>query len=224
MEHQFVTALEKAFGWSGPALLGSTFTRGALPDPDLAARLLTPTGLLDLVMRRSLTMDALRVLVGGVDLHPRSYLGRSPARRGLPVPMADMQRLGRLLAEGCTLILDMAQMFDPTLEVACRALQRWTREIAQVNCYLTTGTAAGFELHWDDFVRHEALSNRAGVKGPCRPAVAADGQKLRAVRPGRRREGQEAALTTTGRIGTARRCGPANETRRCTRGTSANVP
>jgi hypothetical protein len=65
-----------------------------------------------------------------------------------------MPHLGRLLHDGCTLILDMAHLFDPTLEVACRALQWWTREVVQVNLYLTTGEAAGFELHWDD---HDVL-------------------------------------------------------------------
>jgi hypothetical protein len=36
------------------------------------------------------------------------------------------------------------------MEVACRALQWWSRELVQVNTYLTTGNTAGFPLHWDD--------------------------------------------------------------------------
>jgi hypothetical protein len=145
-----MTGIAKALGWSGSDQLGVDFARGALPDLELCARLLTPHKLLDLVMRRSLTMDGLRCLVDGVDLHPRNYLGRSPARRGLAVPMADMNRIGSLLHSGCTLVLDMAQLYDPTLEVACRALQWWCHELVQVNVYLTTGQAAGFQLHWDD--------------------------------------------------------------------------
>jgi hypothetical protein len=150
MEHRLVQGIQKALGWSGSEQLGSVFARGSLPEPELCRRLLTPTRLLDLVMRRSLSMDGLRCLVNGVDIHPRSYLGLSPARRGQSVPMADMQRIGRLLQSGCTLILDMAHFFDPTLEVTCRALQWWSHELVQVNLYLTTGEAAGFELHWDD--------------------------------------------------------------------------
>ena len=126
MEHRLVHGIQKALGWYGPEPLGSVFARGSLPEPELCRRLLTPTRLLDLVMRRSLSMDGLRCLVDGVDLHPRSYLGLSPARRGQSVPMADMQRIGRLLQSGCTLILDMAHFYDPTLEVACRALQWWS--------------------------------------------------------------------------------------------------
>ncbi len=173
MEHRLIQDIQKALGWSGPQPLGRDFARGSLPEPELCTRLLTPTGLLDLVMRRSLTTYGLRCLVDGVDLNPRDYLGLSPARRGQSVPMADMQRIGRLLQSGCTLILDMAHLYDSILEVACRALQWWTHELVQVNLYLTTGQAAGFDLHWDD---HDVLVVQlAGeksweVRGLSRPA------------------------------------------------------
>ncbi|MCX4862156.1 DUF4277 domain-containing protein [Streptomyces canus] len=36
-------------------------------------------------------------------------------------------------------------------------------------------------MHWDMTVRHEALSDRAGMEGPRRSAVAAVGYELRAV-------------------------------------------
>lgn len=150
MDHRLVHALEKAFGWSGPSDLGGDFTRGVLPDPSLCSRLLTPTRLLDLVMRRSLSSVRARVLRDGVDLHPHGYIRPSTTRRAESVPMVDMRRLGLLLKSGCTLILDAVNTYDPTLEVACRALQWWSRELVQVNTYLTTGDAAGFELHWDD--------------------------------------------------------------------------
>lgn len=55
-------------------------------------------------------------------------------------------------------------------------------------------------------VRHEALCDRAEVKGLRRLAVAAAGLKLRAAEPGGAGKAG-AALTTTGRAGTARRCG-----------------
>jgi hypothetical protein len=59
------------------------------------------------------------------------------------------------------------------MEVACRALQWWTRELVQVNVYLTTGAAAGFDLHWDD---HDVLvvqltgTKSWEVRGLSRPA------------------------------------------------------
>jgi hypothetical protein len=55
-------------------------------------------------------------------------------------------------------------------------------------------------------VRHEALCDRAEVRGLRRRAVAAAWLKLRAVEPGGAGKAG-AALTTTGRAGTARRCG-----------------
>jgi hypothetical protein len=55
-------------------------------------------------------------------------------------------------------------------------------------------------------VRHEALHDRAEVKGLRSRAVAAAWLKLRAAEPGGAGEAG-AALTTTGRAGTARRCG-----------------
>jgi hypothetical protein len=65
------------------------------------------------------------------------------SRRGYSVPIADMNRMGDLLETGCTLILDQANFYDPSLEVACRALQWWSGETVQVNLYLTTGIAEG---------------------------------------------------------------------------------
>nr|WP_256790296.1 cupin domain-containing protein [Frankia sp. AvcI1] len=47
-------------------------------------------------------------------------------------------------------MLDALNQFDPTMEIACRALQWWSHELVQVNVYLTTQDSAGFALHWDD--------------------------------------------------------------------------
>lgn len=150
MRHQFITALETALGWHGPEPLGGSFARGTIADPGLPARLLTPYGLLDLVMRRSLSDPQFRCFQDGAELHPNRYYSDQVTRRGQGIRMADMRRLEALLSAGCTLVLDEANVFDPTLEVACRALQWWSREIVQANAYLTTGDADGFNLHWDD--------------------------------------------------------------------------
>ena len=45
------------------------------------------------------------------------------------------------------------------MEIACQALQWWSRELVQVNTYLTTADAAGFNLHWDD---HDVLIVQLG--------------------------------------------------------------
>jgi len=154
MEHHFVDAMEKALGWIGPEKLGKEFVRGALDDPGLCARILTPSHLLDLVMRRSLTSPQFRVFQGGSEIHPSRFLEDATSRRGQSVRIADMRRLGRLLRSGCTLVLDQTDFFDPTMEVVCRALQWWSRELVQVNAYLTTQATEGFPLHWDD---HEVV-------------------------------------------------------------------
>lgn len=154
MEHLLVDGVEKALGWSGPGRLGTEFARGQLPDPAMCRRLLTPHRLLDLAMRRSLSPPQFRCLRGGHELHPREYIATTRTRRGQAIPMVDMDRLGQLIASGVTVVLDATDTFDPTMEVACRALQWWSGELVQVNTYLTTKDAAGFELHWDD---HDVL-------------------------------------------------------------------
>ncbi|WP_018683363.1 JmjC domain-containing protein [Actinokineospora enzanensis] len=150
MRHLLVQAIEKALDWSGPDRLGQGFVRGAMDDPAICGRLLTPTRLLDTVMRRSLAPPQLRCFRKGDELHPDAYLTHQVTRRGQTLPVANMDRLGQLLKSGCTLVLDALDSFDPTMEIACRALQWWSRELTQVNTYLTTNDAAGFSLHWDD--------------------------------------------------------------------------
>lgn len=163
MEHRLVRAVESALGWTGPERLGEQFARGQTGVDDLSRRLLTPQRLLDLVMRRSLARPQFRVFQGGVEVHPAVYFTDSVSPRGQSISMVNMHALGRQLDEGATLILDQANVADPTLEVACRALQWWSRERVQVNVYWTTGEAEGFPLHWDD---HDVIVVQlAGEKG-----------------------------------------------------------
>lgn len=150
MDHYLVQSIEKALGWTGPNGLGVEFARGSMVDPQLCSRLLTPHRLLDVVMRRSLAPPQFRCFEHGTELHPDAYLTRQVTRRGQSLPVVNMDRLGQLLQSGCSLVLDALDAFDPTMEVACRALQWWSREVVQVNTYLTTNQAAGFSLHWDD--------------------------------------------------------------------------
>jgi hypothetical protein len=162
MEHILVSSIEKALGWSGPEGLGAEFVRGALPDTGLCARILNPHRLLDVIMRRSLSNPQLRVFHDGQEIHPARFLDDSVSRRGQGVRMANMPRLAHLMETGCTVVLDQADLFDPTMEAACRALRWWSHEHVQVNTYLTTQATDGFPLHWDD---HEVLvAQLAGEK------------------------------------------------------------
>lgn len=172
MDHYLVQSIEKALRWTGPDRLGIGFARGRMADPELCSRLLTPHRLLDVVMRRSLAPPQFRCFEHGAELHPDAYLFRQVTRRGQSLPVVNMDRVGQLLRSGCTVVLDALDSFDPTMEIACRALQWWSREIVQVNTYLTTSDAAGFALHWDD---HDVvIVQLAGekswqVRGPSRP-------------------------------------------------------
>ncbi|MFH9069685.1 JmjC domain-containing protein [Streptomyces alboflavus] len=150
MEHQLINAIEAALGWNGPGELGKEFARGSMSDPALAARILTPNQLLDIVMRRSLNRPQFRCFQKGEEVHPAIYYTDVVSPRGQSIPTVNMRSLGRLVGEGATLILDQLNVFDPTMEVACRALQWWSHERVQVNAYLTTNDASGFPLHWDD--------------------------------------------------------------------------
>lgn len=154
MEHRLVQAIEKALDWSGPDSMGTAFARGSMDDHGLCSRLLTPSRLLDVIMRRSLEPPQLRVFRDGHELHPDNFLTTGVERRGKAVRMTDMRKLAGLLEAGSTVALDALDLLDPRMEVACRALQWWSGERVQVNIYLTTQDTAGFDLHWDD---HDVL-------------------------------------------------------------------
>ncbi|MEV8030858.1 cupin domain-containing protein [Streptomyces sp. NPDC086182] len=150
MEHRLISAIETALGWSGAEELGKDFVRGSMDDPALVSRIMTPNRLLDIAMRRSLNRPQFRCFQKGEEVHPAIYYTDSVSPRGQSISMVNMRSLGRILGEGATVIMDQANVFDPTMEVACRALQWWSRERVQVNAYLTTNDASGFPLHWDD--------------------------------------------------------------------------
>ncbi|MCT2547481.1 cupin domain-containing protein [Streptomyces atratus] len=173
MEHRLVTHIEKALGWDGPGSVGTAFARGRLTDPDLPARLLTPHRLLDLIKRRHLANPQLRCYTEGDEIHPSTFLSTNVNRRRQAVSQADMAALGRILNDDGTVVLDHVDFFDPTLEVACRALGWWSGELTSANAYLAVGDTDGFHLHWDD---HEVIAVQLSgektweVRGPSRPA------------------------------------------------------
>ncbi|MFD9689866.1 JmjC domain-containing protein [Kitasatospora sp. NPDC059146] len=150
MEHRLVSAIETALGWQSSEPIGTGFMLGRIEDDALLSRILTPDKLLDIAMRRSLNRPQFRAFQMGEEVHPAVYFTDTVSPRGQSVPMTNMHRLGDLLRQGATLIMDQVNVFDPTMEVACRALQWWAHERVQVNAYLTTNDAAGFPLHWDD--------------------------------------------------------------------------
>ncbi len=150
MDHALVSSIEKALEWKDSRPLGSGVAYGKMPNPELCQQILTPTRLLDIVMRRSLEFPQLRVFQHGEELHPDRYTRAVTSRRGQARQMARMDRLASFIREGSTLVLDTLDSFNPAMEIACQALQWWSRELVQVNTYLTTSNAAGFDLHWDD--------------------------------------------------------------------------
>ncbi|SDX99718.1 Cupin superfamily protein [Saccharopolyspora shandongensis] len=173
MTLRFVRDLEQALAWDNAGDLGRDFARGALPDPELSTRLLTPHRLLDLLSWRSVDFPQIRALQHGADVHTRGYLTARTTRRGQSVPIVDTEKLGVLLGEGAQVVVDALNHLDAAMEVACRALQWWCGMTVQVNSYLTTGDAAGFDLHWDShptIIVQLAGSKRWEVRGPSRVA------------------------------------------------------
>ncbi len=150
MDHPLVESIQNALGWNGSGPLGAGFAHGSMTDPSLCQQILTPTRLLDIIMRRSLSYPQFRVFQHGDELHPDRYLHNVVTRRGQSLSMARMEPLGRFVRAGCTIVLDTLDSFDPAMEIACQALQWWSHELVQVNTYLTTAEASGFNLHWDD--------------------------------------------------------------------------
>ncbi|MBL7633486.1 cupin [Frankia sp. CN6] len=133
---------------------------------------MTPSRLLDIVMRRRLEPPQLRLFQDGRELNPGEYLRTQTNRRRQDIRLVDAEALGGLLDAGVTLVLDAVETFDPALEVATRALRWWSREVVQVNAYLTTGPASGFPLHWDDhdvIVVQLAGEKTWDVRGSSRP-------------------------------------------------------
>ncbi|MGH3806049.1 MAG: JmjC domain-containing protein [Pseudonocardiaceae bacterium] len=172
MLHRLVQQIEKALDWAGPESLGVEFGVGPMPDPSLCDRLLTPRTLLGLLLRRSLTYPQWRCLRHGKDLHPNAYLATTTTGRGQRIVVADMRRLGCLLKEGATVVLDDVGPLNATLEIACRALSWWASEIARVNVYLSTQEASGWGLHWDshDVLCVQLVGEKSWeVRGPSRP-------------------------------------------------------
>lgn len=122
---------------------------GRLPEPAVSRSLFTPHRLLELLQRRCVEYPQLRCLTDGTDAHPREYLTQYTTGRGQSITMPDMDRIGRFLRDGCTLVLDDLAPLDARMDVACRALSWWTGEIARVNIYLSTQNSTGWGLHWD---------------------------------------------------------------------------
>lgn len=144
MEHQLIRAVEEALDWKGPGALGRVFARGTMQDPSLTSRVLTPQRLLDIAMRRSLNRPQFRCFQKGDEVHPAVYYTDSVSPRGQSISVVNMRGLGRLLGEGATLIMDQVNVFDPTMEAACRALQWWSHERVQVNAYSRRTTPPAF--------------------------------------------------------------------------------
>lgn len=173
MEHRLVTGIEKALGWGGPGPVGTAFARGHLADPELITQLMTPNRLLETIRHRQLANPQLRCYAEGDEVHPSLFLSTNVNRRRQAVSQADMAALGRILNGGGTVVLDHVDSFDPTLEVACRALGWWSGELTSANAYLAVGDTDGFNLHWDD---HDVIAVQLSgeksweVRGPSRPA------------------------------------------------------
>ncbi|MFD9306922.1 JmjC domain-containing protein [Streptomyces sp. NPDC060048] len=144
---RFVQELADALHHPQQRTLGSRFTRAQLPG--WSERLLTPTGLLDLLTYRTLSRPGqVLCLRKGVFLPPRDYM-TARTTRGDEHEMVDTHRLGLLLQEGCQIVVGGLEKIDPRFDVACRALQWLTGAKVYATAFLATGDTGGFNLHVD---------------------------------------------------------------------------
>jgi ribosomal protein L16 Arg81 hydroxylase len=63
--------------------------------------------------------------------------------------LVEPDRLSALLAGGCSLVLDGAQRFSPSLGSLCRELEMFLRHSVNPNVYFTPADAQGFSVHYD---------------------------------------------------------------------------
>ncbi|MFE2551962.1 JmjC domain-containing protein [Streptomyces sp. NPDC059355] len=147
MDLRFVQDLAQALHRPDQRTLGSHFTRAELPG--WGDRLLTPTGLLDLLTYRTFSRPGqVLCLSKGVFLPPRDYMV-ARTTRGDEHEMVDTYRLGALLKEGCQIVVGGLEKIDPRFDLACRALQWLTGAKVYATAFLATGDAGGFNLHVD---------------------------------------------------------------------------
>ncbi|MBL7490082.1 cupin [Frankia sp. AgB1.9] len=154
LDHLLVREIEGALGWPDGTPLGREFATGRFADQSLVERIVTPSKILDIVTRRFVEPPRLRLFQDSRELHPSEYLRVQENRRRPSVRTLDPTSVTALLDAGVTLVLDGLETFDPIVEVATRALRWWSGELVQTNAYLTTRSADGFPLHWDD---HDVL-------------------------------------------------------------------
>ncbi|MEV0990646.1 cupin domain-containing protein [Streptomyces sp. NPDC049949] len=147
MDLRFVQDLAQTLHRPDQRTLGSHFTRAELPG--WGDRLLTPTGLLDLLTYRTFSRPGqVLCLSKGVFLPPRDYMV-ARTTRGDEHEMIDTYRLGALLKEGCQIVVGGLEKIDPRFDLACRALQWLTGAKVYATAFLATGDAGGFNLHVD---------------------------------------------------------------------------
>jgi len=133
---------------------------------------MTTSRLLDVVTRRFVEPPRLRFFQDGRELHPAEYLRVHGNRHRQSIRTLDPAATTELLDQGATLVLDGLETFDPVIEVATRALRWWSRELVQTNAYLTTRSAGGFPLHWDDHdvvILQLAGEKNWDIRGASRP-------------------------------------------------------
>lgn len=172
MEHRIIDGWKQSLRWADAGDVGQGFATGRMNDSALPSELLTPTRLLDLVVRQRIDWPQLRCFHGTRPLRREEYLTDKVTRKGHSWSIADADQLTRLVESGMTLVLDGVDTMDPVLDVACRALQWWSGELVQANAYFTTQDTEGFPIHFDDHdvtVMQIAGSKSWEIRGTTRP-------------------------------------------------------
>jgi ribosomal protein L16 Arg81 hydroxylase len=105
-----------------------------------------------------------KVVKDGTLARPESYVV-AKEKRGDDKELSQFiepDRLSAMLAGGCSLVLDRAAKFSPSLSGLCRELELYFRCNINPNVYFTPPDAQGFALHYD--THDTAIIQVAGTK------------------------------------------------------------
>jgi ribosomal protein L16 Arg81 hydroxylase len=84
-----------------------------------------------------------------VETYAKAKKKRKSEEKDGPSDIVEPDRLSALLAGGCSLVLDGAQRFSPSMGYLCRELEMFLRHPVNPNVYFTPADAQGFSVHYD---------------------------------------------------------------------------
>lgn len=93
--------------------------------------------------------QTMKMALDGRNLAPEEFCTRGRAREGTPMPVPDWSKVGRLLGEGATIVLDLMEMLHPGSAAMATAIQMATASQVMCNAYCSRRQKPAFRSHFD---------------------------------------------------------------------------